>query len=934
MDRAGQVSDGSYEAIVVGSGFAGAVTACRLAQSGFRVLILERGRRFSPGDFPALPDATSLLPDTTHWSWGYDHGLWDVVDLGKVRAVQAAGYGGGSLIYANVHLRAPEAALARWPRPFHRDRLDKYYDRVGAMLEVSPVPEAVRRAMPKARGLELAAERLGRRDDYFVTPLAVRFEGSRSIANRPRGHAGASRDCTMCGACCSGCDVGAKTSLDKNYLAVAEAHGAEVRTLAEVVRVEKSSENGGWIVRYDDHLAGGLSRAVAAPHVFLCAGAVHSTRLLLASGVGPRERVGAGYYANADAIAMVYDTRAPAHPTYGPTITGAIVHGAPPTGGNGPASWLMIQDGGYTEALHRAFGLLRAPALGHRNRFWKHDAALVRRGAFTAPPPLPARAAGLDRTSGSRSAPDALLAVLDDATLLDKAVPPQIRDFVAGLLAQAKAAQAGLVDRTVTGLSPYLADALAKSVLQSFGVASPNPRGVAYRLLRLVFRLIAWFQKRAFVHRALVDASLRSLSDSLGGGKSRATLTREAVALASGLALPGDPGAPEGLGPEHRMMLLAMGRDGEARHTLELGESGGLVATTRGGLEVYGESERLFRDVAAAFDGELRVNPLYSMQGEATTVHSQGGCPMSESPGEGVVSPSGLVHGEPGLYVMDAAIFPSPVGVNPSATIAAVAERNVEAFIANAGRALDWVAEADANGAAWRAWMGEIGAVLEPPVPTPKPPSSLPVALTFTEIMEGFVAPGGAAPESAADFYAYEAKGRDANRTVSVELEAHIDDVAAFTADPDHRVALRGRIVHPGAPAGAEIDGRGGVLSLMPRAAGSARTMRYDLRASSDGGATLVGLKYVHDDPGFDAWEDTTALFVELSAGGRIYYGVLRLSMSYFLETMLPSFRVHNTTDPSRHAWAIGAFAGFFFSSLQRAYLPFLNPIVDRLEVR
>jgi cholesterol oxidase len=90
------LSKRTYEAIVVGSGFGGAVAACRLAQAGIDVAILERGRRFEAGNFarPAHGRTDLML-----WQHG---GLYDAKPLNDVLVVQAAGYGGGSLIYANV----------------------------------------------------------------------------------------------------------------------------------------------------------------------------------------------------------------------------------------------------------------------------------------------------------------------------------------------------------------------------------------------------------------------------------------------------------------------------------------------------------------------------------------------------------------------------------------------------------------------------------------------------------------------------------------------------------------------------------------------------------------------------------------------------------------------------------------------------------------
>ena len=134
--------------MVVGTGFGGAVTACRLAQARAAerqadpnaperpIVVLERGRRYHPGDFGRLklPDylvekdaasskTSKRLPETARLFWGNDQGLWDLRNLGELRLAQAAGYGGGSLIYANVHLRPPNSVFDQttWKRACDED---------------------------------------------------------------------------------------------------------------------------------------------------------------------------------------------------------------------------------------------------------------------------------------------------------------------------------------------------------------------------------------------------------------------------------------------------------------------------------------------------------------------------------------------------------------------------------------------------------------------------------------------------------------------------------------------------------------------------------------------------------------------------------------------------------------------------------------------
>jgi choline dehydrogenase-like flavoprotein len=111
---AGFLSRDDYEAVVVGSGFGGAVAACRLAQAGVDVAVVERGRRFPPGSFPR--DLGRL---DSGWLWALGHGLYDIRVYGDILCIQAAGYGGGSLVYANVVIRPPAEVFEQaWPRPY------------------------------------------------------------------------------------------------------------------------------------------------------------------------------------------------------------------------------------------------------------------------------------------------------------------------------------------------------------------------------------------------------------------------------------------------------------------------------------------------------------------------------------------------------------------------------------------------------------------------------------------------------------------------------------------------------------------------------------------------------------------------------------------------------------------------------------------------
>jgi cholesterol oxidase len=102
------LSKDTYEALVVGSGFGGAVAASRLAQAGVDVAVIERGRRFPRGDFPR----DTARPDQLLWHHG---GPFDIRPLNDVLVVLGAGLGGGSLVYANVQMRPPADVFEGWP---------------------------------------------------------------------------------------------------------------------------------------------------------------------------------------------------------------------------------------------------------------------------------------------------------------------------------------------------------------------------------------------------------------------------------------------------------------------------------------------------------------------------------------------------------------------------------------------------------------------------------------------------------------------------------------------------------------------------------------------------------------------------------------------------------------------------------------------------
>ncbi|MCX4748540.1 GMC family oxidoreductase [Kitasatospora sp. NBC_01287] len=240
-----------YDVIVVGSGFGGSVSALRLTEKGYRVAVLEAGRRFERDELPRNSwDAKNYLWAPALGLYGIQriHLLADVLVLG------GAGVGGGSLNYANT-LYVP-------PKPFFEDRqwrhitdweeeLTPFYDQAQRMLGVRTNPTTT----PSDVHLQAAAEQLGVGDTFHFAPVGVYFgdgrDGDGSSKTVPGaevedpyfGGAGPRRKaCVECGECMTGCRHGAKNMLTENYLYLAEANGAEIHPLTTVARIRPRGE--------------------------------------------------------------------------------------------------------------------------------------------------------------------------------------------------------------------------------------------------------------------------------------------------------------------------------------------------------------------------------------------------------------------------------------------------------------------------------------------------------------------------------------------------------------------------------------------------------------------------------------------------------------------------------------------------------------------
>ncbi len=241
-----------FDAVIIGSGYGGAIPAARLAEAGMRVLLLERGQRWTTSDLMQSDDPRYIAK---------------VIDLVVTRAGVAfrtgSMVGGASVPMDGAHFRAPQKSFdvragdgrPYWPEGLSRNALDPYYERVERMLRVRQFAWS---EIPKAGGL-----------------FAKMLDAAGASCDRARLNY---TDCKHCGFCAQGCVFDKKMSMLHTYLPLAELHGAEIRPGCLVDHVEP--ERTGYVVRYT---RAGSPVEVWGQRVFIAGGGVHTPALLLRS---------------------------------------------------------------------------------------------------------------------------------------------------------------------------------------------------------------------------------------------------------------------------------------------------------------------------------------------------------------------------------------------------------------------------------------------------------------------------------------------------------------------------------------------------------------------------------------------------------------------------------------------------------------------------
>jgi cholesterol oxidase len=380
-----------FDAVVVGSGFGGSVSCYRLRKEGYEVCLLERGKPYPPGSFPRAP----FEVNRNFWNPSDGgHGLYQAWSFPGIESVVSAGLGGGSLIYANVMIRKDEKWFVKeqadkpdfeyWP--VDRATLEPHYDNVEAILkpQIYPFHDQPYATTPKTIAYKRASEAaqlawsLPKLAVTFANPGQPPVPGEPITEGTPNLHGRTRYTCRLVGECDVGCNFGSKNSLDYNYLTLAHALGAVIRTRCEV-RSFGPRAGGGYWVRYVEHKSEAeyvktetsqlAEVEVTADRLILSAGVFGSTYLLLKNrdhlpALSPA--LGTHFSSNGDLLGFVRGASQNLDPTYGPVITSTIRIPDALNGGGSTGRGFYIQEGGFPAFGAWAIETADTPAIAVR----------------------------------------------------------------------------------------------------------------------------------------------------------------------------------------------------------------------------------------------------------------------------------------------------------------------------------------------------------------------------------------------------------------------------------------------------------------------------------------------------------------------------------------------------------------------------------------
>jgi cholesterol oxidase len=267
------------DVVIIGSGFGGSVAALRLSEKGYRVAVLEAGRRFTDKDFPKTSWRLSKFLFLPRLGL---RGIQRIHALPNVLVLAGAGVGGGSLVYANTLYQPPDSYFedTQWRHITDwKSELLPWFDQASRMLGVASNPYF----SPSDQAMKDVAEEMGVGHTFKMAPLGVHFGDGPGVLEKDPYFGGVGPDrhgCRQCGGCMTGCRYNAKNTLPKNYLGLAESAGAQVFPEHTVTEISELA-NGGWQItaRKSSAWFGG-KRVFTAGEVVVAAGTYNTQKLL------------------------------------------------------------------------------------------------------------------------------------------------------------------------------------------------------------------------------------------------------------------------------------------------------------------------------------------------------------------------------------------------------------------------------------------------------------------------------------------------------------------------------------------------------------------------------------------------------------------------------------------------------------------------------
>jgi cholesterol oxidase len=276
--------DHTYDYVIIGSGFGGSVSALRLSEKGYKVLVIEKGKNYSAEEFP------KTNWDLPNWLWLPSlrfFGFFKMTFFRHIGILSGVGVGGGSLVYAGTLARPGKefynsgnwAGLADWEK-----ELIPYYERAEKMLGAD--------INPKLYDSDLTLQQLARqhgKDNFFEPVKASVFFGEpeKTVSDPYFSGEGPDREgCTFCGSCMTGCRHNAKNTLDKNYLYLAEKRGAHIlpeHMVKSIVPLGPENGKSGYrlIYRRTSSFIFAKKKKVLTNGVILSGGVLGTLRLML-----------------------------------------------------------------------------------------------------------------------------------------------------------------------------------------------------------------------------------------------------------------------------------------------------------------------------------------------------------------------------------------------------------------------------------------------------------------------------------------------------------------------------------------------------------------------------------------------------------------------------------------------------------------------------